>query len=335
LAAGELKKLREETSSDGPLALYVNRSCASVLDAIDRGLSSEHRKLWQPKTPGQIPPSSAGPGQAIAWLVGEHLDIEIDVGQPLPSLPFVKNALTAAGIATLRVVLDEESVAAALAAQAMILLEEERPTETGFLFIEGFDLESRLFLVRDPLRPGPFLRTIDEQWDRCALFGRSALIVAGLGVDARPRLDALEARGVVHDERLDALDRCDVDEVGRVPQQARVAALAEEALERAPELPLPRRRLGEAILEQMRLGVISPYRPGPYDSWFAETRYRFPNAEWPHQIHAQALELQNRIELAEDLQPLVRDFRIHKVQFEETRKIQQVLQSGIRYAGGR
>lgn len=297
-AVDELKKLREETSNGVALALYVNRTCASVLEAIDSSDHPEAQGRWFPRSPGRVPNKKADPGRGVVWFVGEQLGETIDVASPLPSLPFVRHALSGAGISTIRVLLDEQTVVTALEASTMIVIEEERPTETGFLLIEGYDLESRLFLVRDPYRPGPFFRTIDEQWDRCSLFGRSALVVGGVGAEAQRRFDELAAQGVVHDERLDALDRCDVDEDGRVPQQARIAALAEEARDHAPELPLPRKRLGEAILEQMRLGVISPHRTGPYDRWFAETRYRFPEAEWPHQIHAQALELQNRIEEA-------------------------------------
>lgn len=309
----ELRRLREahgsppsahaHASRSEGLAAWVHRRCAVVLESIDR--------TPEPPAPAWVrgdaatPPADGGvgvgercPGRAAARLVAARLGLELgelaDAG-PLTTMAHLRRALESAGAAVVRVALDEERLAAALAAGALVVLEEERSTETAFLVIEDLERRARLVLVRDPARPGPYLRDVEEQWAQSALFGRSALVVGDAG---RARLDELAAAGVTHDPGLEALDRCDLDECGRVPQQARIVALAEEARELNPALPLPYKRLGEALLEQMRLGIIPTHRSSAYDGWHAEARSRFPEAEWPHQIHALALELQGRVEEA-------------------------------------
>jgi tetratricopeptide (TPR) repeat protein len=213
---------------------------------------------------------------------------------PSPSMAYLRQALTGRGVTSLRLVADEEVVKAALELGLPLILEEERSTETGFLLVMGFEPTARLLALKDPKRLSPHLRHVEDQWRRSALHGRSGLLIVGAGRDEAE----LAARGLSHDERLDLVDRCDLDPTGRVPSQARVATLAQEAIAEAPELPALHQRHGQSLLNQLRMGNIEPAPAGPFERWLSETRLRFPDAEWPLQIYAEGLEAQGRYEEA-------------------------------------
>lgn len=235
------------------------------------------------------------PGVAMASLVLELSGRDgVAPRGALPSMAHLRRSVEEAGLKTLRLLADEARVEAALGAGALLVVEEERPSCTGFLLVLGYDPVARLLRLRDPRRLAPLLRTALDQWRRSALHGRSALLVLRGEVDPA----RLAEVGLVHDERLDLVDRCDLDPSGRVPSQARVTALAEEAIAAVPELPALHQRHGESLVGQMRMGNIAPAPAGPFERWLSATRVRFPEAEWPFQIYAAALEAQGRYEEA-------------------------------------
>jgi tetratricopeptide (TPR) repeat protein len=300
-AARELLKGVREATADAELVegRYAHRVASEVLERLDRdpeqsadgprwvNLGLEWNRVERGPCPGRAAASLA----LSCFGRSELLE-----GDPLPSMAHLRHSLQAQGLVPLRIVADEGRIEAALRERALLILEEERPTDTGFLLVVGFDPVAGLLLLKDPQRLAPLVRNVENQWRRSALHGRSALLVLERPDDKR--LEQLASAGLKHDERLDLVDGCDLDPSGRVPSQARVAALAEEAITEAPEFPVLHKRHGESLLAQLRMGNIEPAPAGPFERWLSATRVKFPDAEWPFQIYAGALEAQERYDEA-------------------------------------
>jgi tetratricopeptide (TPR) repeat protein len=303
-----LRAIREATL-DGSAAeeRYTHQVASEVLASLDREeAAAEEGPRWSLLERGTWTYANdlKCPGRAAAALamevMGRHERVEELIGgSPLPTSAHLRNVFDKEGLTAIRLVLDEARLESALTRQVPVLLEEERPTETGFLLVIGFDPAARLLLLKDPRRMGPLLRSAQDQWRRSSLQGCGALLLlGGPEEDVSPRLAELAQAGLEHDERFDLVDRCDLDASGRVPPQARVASLAEEGIEVAPELPMLHKRCGESLLSQLQRGNIDPASSGPFERWLSATRLRFPDAEWPFQIYAGALEAQQRYEEA-------------------------------------
>jgi hypothetical protein len=232
---------------------------------------------------------AGGALRLIAWALG--ID---ERPKATNSLARLRRQLTAWGVVHGRVVLDESRIISALKHGALLLLEEERPSTTGYLWLRGYDPEGRLLLLTDPSWPGPLMRPLASQRLRSGLFGFSGLLVWGRHELGQQRAARAAEDGLEHDPRLELLDRCELDEHGRPPPKARVARLAEEGMRVMPELPAFYRLRGESLLAQLRSGELSPDAAGAFERWLAQTHRRFPDAEWPYQIYAWALEAQGR-----------------------------------------
>ncbi|HEX7596822.1 MAG TPA: hypothetical protein VF518_01335, partial [Polyangia bacterium] len=137
------------------------------------------------------------------------------VKQPVPDRAFanvaeLRWALTASEVATRRIVIEKENLEGLLASGALILLAEELPVGTGFLLVRGYEPKLGLLWLEEPANPGAILRGVDRQWQRCALLGRGALAVLGAGAAAKERATALDQLGCKDDDRLLAIDACDL-----------------------------------------------------------------------------------------------------------------------------
>ncbi|HWL86410.1 MAG TPA: hypothetical protein VNO21_11440, partial [Polyangiaceae bacterium] len=240
----------------------AHRVASDVLVTLDRDAGSDGRK---------------GP----QWLFAEGLRALFDPKDPPAELAHLRRALASTPHA--RLWIDEATLTRALEARANVVLEEELPTRTGLVTVLGIEPVGRVLLVQDAR--GTYLRSVDEQWRRSALFGRSALVVG----------DALESKDIAHDAGLDRVDACFVDERGDIPPQARIAELAGEVIAETPDVPLAHKLLGEAYLQQYKTGSEEP---DALFRWYAATRERFPDAEWPLQIYAETLETMDRLEEA-------------------------------------
>lgn len=269
------------------------------LEAIDRAGSD--RPAWiRVAAPADRPVLCTG-GRGIlgllAWARPDLATLERLPGRSEPddhpTAAHLRRRLDAADIAYARRRFDEAAVETALRRGAMVVLEEERPTDTGFVWVRAWDPIARVLEVVDPSHPGPVLRRFDEQRERGALFAMSGLLVWGRGDAGRAAM--ADAPELAPDPALDRLDACDLDEDGREPPRARIEALAAAALAEHDDLPMLHRRRGEALLARLGSGEIEPGPRGAFEAWLARTRERFPDAEWPFQLHARALELQGRM----------------------------------------
>jgi tetratricopeptide (TPR) repeat protein len=302
-APRELRSLRDGTADpQNARESYAHRIASEVLDTLDRDPDAaatgprwvELGETWDRLRERLF--AHRCPGAAALRMVRAFVGGGDEAGEDRvsPSMAYLRQALFERDVPSLRLVVDEDVVGAALELGLPLILEEERPTETGFLLVVGYEPTARLLALRDPRRLGPHLRNVEDQWRRSALHGRSGLLVVDAGIDEA----ALAARGLRHDARLELVDRCDLDPSGRVPSQARVAILAQEAIAEASELPALHQRHGQSLLNQLRMGNIEPAPAGPFERWLSETRQRFPDAEWPLQIYAEGLEAQARFEEA-------------------------------------
>jgi tetratricopeptide (TPR) repeat protein len=278
--AGALSALRAvRDDDDAPPA--IRRQAGEVLDAIEsepaRGATwVMARELPEPRAGGPL----ALLGRALGMALPER---------PVPTASHLRAALADAGVETLRAVLDEDLLRRLLGEPGvLLLLEEEQSRHAGFLLVRGLETAGRMLLVTDPAVGGAILRPLAEQWRRSELPGRGAIIVTGAGPAGADRRHALQSAGVLDDPRLALIDRCHFDPADPDVPFAHVAQLASKAVAAAPEIAMGHKRLGEALLGLLRLGKLDgePY----VERWVAETRERFPDAEWPHQIYAQALE---------------------------------------------
>jgi tetratricopeptide (TPR) repeat protein len=223
--------------------------------------------------------------------------------QPVPERAFanvaeLRWALTASDVLTRRIVIEKENLEGLIASGTLIILAEEQPVGTGFLLLRGYEPKLGLLWMEEPGRPGAILRGVDRQWQRCALLGRGALVVLGAGSAAKKRATALNRLGCKDDERLLAIDACDLDEAGRPLPRARIEGLSEEAITRAPDVAVAWQRRGEALLDCLRHDELDEDER-PLERWYAEARTHFPDGEWAAQIYAQFLESRDRLREAD------------------------------------
>jgi tetratricopeptide (TPR) repeat protein len=301
-ALAALRSVRDDDGAPGSL----RRQAREALDAIE----SEPGRSPSWRFARELPEARAG-GPLL--LLGRALGVPLPE-RPVPTASHLRAALVDAGVETLRVVLDDALLVRLLGEPGvLLLLEEEQSRHAAFLQVRGLEETGQLILVADPAAGGATLRPLAEQWRRSNLAGRGALVVTGVGSAGAARRRALEAPAggpagrtlalptggsggaspVIDDPRLALIDRCHFDPGDPDAPFAHVAQLARNAIAAAPEIAMSHKRLGEALLGLLRLGKLDS-EECRMERWVAETRERFPDAEWPHQIHAQALEVWGR-----------------------------------------
>lgn len=257
-----------------------------ALDAIDLAGGARPRWSWS----GVPHPVRAS---TVLDALAQALRAPIPAA-PTPTCSHLRAACAAAGLACARVVLDDAVLEAALArADVVLVLEEERAVGVGFVIVVGWERTADLLLLIEPGRDGAGVRARATQRKRSALCGHGALIVAGVGEGGQAALEALRNAGVSDDARLALVDRAHFDPADPDVPHAHVAQLARAAIAAAPEIPVAHRRLGEALVALGRLGRLVDDEL-PLERWVKASTERFPEAEWPLQIYAQALELWRR-----------------------------------------
>lgn len=267
-----------------------DRSAAALaLDAIELHPAAAQHPAWL--TASVVLPE--GPCGTIGALLSGLLGASVDVA-PAPTASHLRAALHAAGVASVRVTLDEALLERVLGRTGvLVVLEEEQAAAAQFLLVMAVERTAKLLLVADPATPGAVIRPSQLQWRRSALAGRGALLVLGTGEAGDAARAALAAIGIIDDARLELVDRAHFDPADPEVPHAHVAQLARDAIAAAPDVPMAHRRLGEALLALGKLGRLDDDEL-QLEQWVKATRYRFPDAEWPLQLYAQALELWRR-----------------------------------------
>ena len=206
---------------------------------------------------------------------------------PQPQAAHLEDALRRRlGQKTLRARLDVAKVERALAAGAIVILEEERPMRTAFRLVLAAAPSAKLLVVRDPERREA--NVVPDAWQasRSSLFARGAIVV--LPEDSAPALLRLAAADVVDDAALRALDRTWLDDDGATPTlEATIAKLRAVVEADGAAIPAAHAWLGDVLLEAAVRDI------GPKDdvtAWYAEVKERFPTMEAPSQTYARYLE---------------------------------------------
>ncbi|MDX9722202.1 MAG: hypothetical protein RBU37_15780 [Myxococcota bacterium] len=269
-ALQELRKVRDDDSAPDAL----RRRARELLDRIE--------------APSQTPQSTPN----AQWQFAER-PLTLAFPSPLPATAsHLRTALLEAGYQVRRCRTDDELLRRLLTLPALaIILEEEQASRIGFCQLLGLESQSELLLLGESESETALLRPLREQARRSAFSGRGALLVwAGDSGERGPELSAL---GIEDDPSLSAVDRSYFDPAAPNVPHAHVAQLARQAIAAAPDIPAGHARLGEALLGLLRQDRLEEERQD-LQRWFAQCRVRFPDAEWPHQLHAQALEHQGR-----------------------------------------
>ena len=196
-------------------------------------------------------------------------------------------ALRRMGLAMLRLHADPNAVQACLDEGALLVIEEERPTEQGFRFVLAFEPKTGLLLLRDPDAHTAALLSFAEQEQRSALVDMSALAILGHGPDAESRVARLTERGVKAEPVYAWLDACEANEDGERPPAAEIRRLTQRILAERPDHPLGHKFLGEELSRDHD-------RRDELLRWYADASERYPKAEWVWQIYARFLESERR-----------------------------------------
>ena len=184
--------------------------------------------------------------------------------------------------------LDREQLKDVLAAGATVIVHEERPVHPGFARLCAFDDETGIVLADSMLSPGRELRPWREQEARMALYGGSALVIANDQTFALSHDSGLATLGVTETTQHDP-------ESGRARQEQ----LARQAVESCADVPRAWQLHGQALFAQLAAEELEGGNAdGPMEQWYGNARTRFAQAEWAHQVYAQALEYWGQFEEA-------------------------------------
>ena len=272
---------------------YVRSVASDVLVSLDQHDDDACACWVEVSVPARRPvleEGGAGIVELVRWL-RPSWNAGVNPLDSISSMGHVRHALAPIAQAR-RVVLDESAIVAALQSGALIIIDEERSTDTGFLWIRRYDPVARILELIDPSLPGPILRTLNDTQQRCSLFGFGGLLLwdPDATIDDAKYDDALR-----HCEALDHVDACEIDEHGRSLSRARKMAMADAGLEQTQAFPILHGYRGEALLAKMEAGELASAPDSPYERWLSATRVLFPHEEWPLQLHARALQMQGRL----------------------------------------
>ena len=293
-AIDALRRVRDEGSEPaaGPPSV-PKRVASSVLCALDRDPDAVGRgPRWRmANIPAGLlhrdgPPARAALAYALDALASKP-EAELEIATSMAQL---RRAFDARGVATLRVRADDTTIERVLEEGALLVLEEERPTESGYPFVVGIEPVAGLVLLHQPEAFAPELLDLERLRRRTRLFDDGALVVAGAGEAGKAVIAKLDALGVREDEVALAVDRAVMGPDGSMPPRAHIAALAADAIARSLDAQILHRVRGEALLD-IAQAERSDRARNDLRRWYAEARERFPESEWPFQIHARALEL--------------------------------------------
>lgn len=238
-------------------------------------------------------------GPAVLELCLRYLDLELGQdeiaetvkrGRGTPMYEIVAY-LGAQGIEARRVEATPERLRAAIDLGLPVIVQEEYSTMAHVAVVTGYDAALGLFVAADPATHRPLLKSFEWTERAGALFGNGGVIVLGR---AGPELEALRVAadevGLVEARHLSLLDECDRlrPQVGGADAEdaalEEVLRLCDEALALSPRFKLAWHRRLDAHHHLYRLRGLEELRHRALADLHA-VRTRFPDDEWPHQLH--------------------------------------------------
>ncbi len=248
-------------------------------------------------------------GPAVIELCARYLGLDLDqdkiaaevkreTGTPMYE---ITRFLSAQGIVHRRVVVDDPKVKAAIDLGFPVILQEEYSTTSHVAVITGYDDRLGVFVVTDPMTHRSGTRPYGWNEKAGELFGCGVVVVLGRRTEGGDETEVeakATAAGLVDAAHLRLLDDADRkrphglggESSGSVHELVDIATKAIAAQE---DFRLAWLRRVNARLELYRRSNADAAR----DDFLAdlyEVRTRFPNDEWPHQVHARYLDWEGR-----------------------------------------
>jgi tetratricopeptide (TPR) repeat protein len=289
-------------------APHVARYARARLGFLDSAKESKRRVLKAFPTTHQKR-NHCGP--AVIELCARYLGLDLDqdkiaaevkreTGTPMYE---ITRFLAAQGIVHRRAVVDDPKVKAAIDLGFPVILQEEYSTTSHVAVITGYDDRLGVFVVTDPMTHRSGTRPYGWNEKAGELFGCGVVVVLGReGSTGETSLAELEAKataaGLVDAAHLRLLDEADRkrphglggESSGSVHE---LIDIATRAIAAQADFRLAWLRRANARLELYRRSNADAAR----DDFLAdlyEVRTRFPNDEWPHQVHARYLDWEGR-----------------------------------------
>ncbi len=273
---------RQQALACWKLGLPVDGRLAELLDEL---LPSRESAQWfghagaaDVQTPASFP---EGEGDAALLALGGERKAQV-----IRSLAGLRIALDPDEERSALCRLTPEVLKQALSQRIRVVVHEERPEYPGFSLLRALAMPQRVVLVDLLEHAGSELRTWDEQSERMALYGASALLLAEGDSD-----EVADWLAEQHDEGLELLGISEPDVQDPQAGRARLEQLTRQAAEACPDIPRAWQLHGGALIQQLVAGELEQgNEDGPVERWYAGARIRFERAEWAHQVYAQALE---------------------------------------------
>tara|TARA_R110002096_G_scaffold299503_3_gene494062 strand:+ start:22085 stop:24997 length:2913 start_codon:yes stop_codon:yes gene_type:complete len=261
----ELHSIATENFREAPWYSFLEEQVA-LYEQTDIGRCVEVRTFFAEEAKAEA--------DAVLRMLGGEL------GSELTSLAGIQARIDSKHERSAILTLDKAQLCEFLAAGATVVVHEERPVHPGFSKLCAFDESSEIVLVDSMLTPGRELRRWQEQESRMHLYGASALVVLGE-----------KAIALVHDEGLATLGVTETTQHDPELGRARQEQLARLAVESCKDIPRAWQLHGLALFAQLAAEELEGKNAdGPMEQWYGHARTRFAEAEWAHQIYAQALE---------------------------------------------
>ncbi|CAN5790506.1 hypothetical protein BH09MYX1_BH09MYX1_15800 [soil metagenome] len=285
---------------------HVARYARARLGFLERSEASGNRRVLKAFPTTHQKRNHCGP--AVIELCARYLGLDLDPegiatevkresGTPMFE---ITRFLGDQGIVHRRVVIDDPRVKAAIDLGFPVILQEEYSTTSHVAVITGYDDRLGVFVVTDPMTHRSGTRPYGWNEKAGELFGCGVVVVIGKkGDEGVSELEAqATAAGLVDAAHLRLMDDADRrrphglsgESSGSVHE---LIDAASKAIAAQADFRLAWLRRANAKLELYRRSNNDDAR-NDFLSDLYEVRTRFPNDEWPLQVHARYLDCEGR-----------------------------------------
>ncbi|MBX3247144.1 MAG: tetratricopeptide repeat protein [Myxococcales bacterium] len=206
------------------------------------------------------------------------------------------------GLVARRIAATPERLRAAIDLGVPVIVQEEYSTTSHVAVITGYDSALGVFFAADPATHRPTIKPFEWTERAGDLFGNGGLVVLGRDDDAetQARCAAADAAGLVDEPHLELLDRASELRPRVSGGDGHEEAAAEEVIQLCDEaLAIDASfKLAWHHRTWARLDLYARHRsPASQGALLTDlylVRSRFPQDEWPHQLHGRFLHEERR-----------------------------------------
>lgn len=234
-------------------------------------------------------------GPAVLELVLRYFDFEasqdaiahiVKREQGTPMYEIVAY-LSQMGVEARRVEVNAERIKRAIDLGCPVIVQEEYSSSSHVAVISGYDDALGVFVMQDPMRHEPMLKSFSFTEAAGDLFGNGAVVVLGPTERAERLRGACDEAGLVAQRHLALVDECSrrrraVQGDGQERlSPSEIIRYCDEARALAPDFKLARHLRFWAMRDLERAGALEP---DAVTRELAVLRVRYPYDEWPHQL---------------------------------------------------